>query len=68
MGDVVPIMITVRVDEDRLRESGLSVEAEAIMDELAAMEGGRLSLQTGDHWMPVKDMRVRGVALPLSSP
>jgi hypothetical protein len=47
MGDVVPIMITVTVDEDRLRESGLSVEAEAIMDELAAMEGGRLSLQTG---------------------
>jgi len=44
------IKVTVEVDEDRLREAGISAAPEDIMAELAALADGRLSLQNRDHW------------------
>jgi hypothetical protein len=51
------ITITVQVDADRLREAGLSDNPADVMAALEAMRGGRLSLQTGDHWIPVRNLR-----------
>jgi hypothetical protein len=53
------IRITVTVDEDRLRQAGLSADPDDITAELGQLQGGRLSLQTGDHWIPVKSLMVR---------
>jgi hypothetical protein len=53
------IRITVEVDEDRLREAGTSVADEDVMAELEALRSGRLSLQTRDAWLPVRNLRVR---------
>ncbi|HEY2284143.1 MAG TPA: hypothetical protein VGH88_00225 [Streptosporangiaceae bacterium] len=53
------IRITVEVDEDRLREAGLGTTADEVMAEVAGLREGRLSLQTRDHWLPVRDLRVR---------
>jgi hypothetical protein len=56
---LMAIRITVEVDEDRLREAGVSTAAADIMAELETLRGGRLSLQTRDSWLPVRDLRVR---------
>lgn len=48
--------ITVEIDEDRLRQAGMSTAARDILTELAALREGRLSLQTRDHWLPVKNL------------
>jgi hypothetical protein len=53
------IRITVEVDEDRLQQAGLGTSADEVMAEIAALREGRLSLQTRDHWLPVRDLRVR---------
>jgi hypothetical protein len=53
------IRITVEVDEERLRAAGLGDSAEEVMAEVAGLREGRLSLQTRDHWLPVRDLRVR---------
>jgi hypothetical protein len=53
------IRITVEVDEDRLREAGLGTTADEVMAEVAGLREGRLSLQTRDHWLPVRELRVR---------
>jgi hypothetical protein len=53
------IKITVEVDEGRLRESGMSTEAGDVMAELDVLREGRLSLQTRDGWLPVRDLKVR---------
>jgi hypothetical protein len=55
----VAIRITVEVDEDRLQAAGLGTSADEIMAELDGLRDGRLSLQTRDHWLPVRDLRVR---------
>ena len=55
----VAIRITVEVDEDRLRAAGLGTSADEIMAEVAGLRDGRLSLQTRDHWLPVRELRVR---------
>ena len=53
------IRITVEVDEDRLQAAGLGTSADEIMAEVDGLREGRLSLQTRDHWLPVRDLRVR---------
>jgi hypothetical protein len=53
------IRVTVEVDEERLREAGISAAPEDIVAELAALAEGRLSLQSRDHWLPVRNMKVR---------
>jgi hypothetical protein len=53
------IRITVEVDEERLRLAGLGASDDEVMSEVAALRDGRLSLQTRDHWLPVRDLRVR---------
>jgi hypothetical protein len=53
------IRITVEVDEDRLRQAGLAVSDDDVMAEVDGLRAGRLSLQTRDHWLPVRDLRVR---------
>lgn len=53
------IKITVTVDEARLREAGLSTEPDDIMAEISALRERRLSLQTRDHWLPVRALTVR---------
>jgi hypothetical protein len=53
------IRITVEIDEDRLQAAGLGTSPEEIMAEVAGLRDGRLSLQTRDHWLPVRDLRVR---------
>ena len=53
------IRITVEVDEDRLQAAGLGTSAEEIMAEVDGLREGRLSLQTRDHWLPVRDLRIR---------
>ena len=53
------IRITVEVDEDRLREAGLGASVDEVMAEVAGLREGRLSLQTRDHWLPVRDLRIR---------
>jgi hypothetical protein len=58
-GTLMAIRVTVEVDEDRLREAGISAAPEDIMAELAALAEGRLSLQSRDHWLPVRNMKVR---------
>jgi hypothetical protein len=55
---IMATKITVEVDEDRLRQAGLSTAAEDIMTELAGLREGRLSLQTRDHWLPVRNLTV----------
>jgi hypothetical protein len=53
------IKVSVEVDEDRLREAGISAAPEDILAELAELAEGRLSLQSRDHWLPVRNMKVR---------
>lgn len=53
------IRITVEVDDERLRAAGLGDSVEEVMTEIAGLREGRLSLQTRDHWLPVRDLRVR---------
>jgi hypothetical protein len=53
------IRITVEVDEDRLKAAGLGTSDDEVMAEVAALREGRLSLQTRDHWLPVRELRVR---------
>jgi hypothetical protein len=53
------IRITVEVDEERLREAGLGASVDEVMAEVDGLREGRLSLQTRDHWLPVRDLRVR---------
>jgi hypothetical protein len=53
------IRITVEVDEDRLQAAGLGTSADEIMAEVDGLREGRLSLQTRDHWLPVRDLRIR---------
>lgn len=53
------IKITVEVDDERLRAAGLGDSVEEVMAEVAGLREGRLSLQTRDHWLPVRDLRVR---------
>jgi hypothetical protein len=56
---LMAIRITVEVDEDRLRQAGLGTSDDDVMAELDGLRAGRLSLQTRDHWLPVRDLRVR---------
>jgi hypothetical protein len=56
---LVGIKITVEVDDERLRAAGLGDSVEEVMAEVAGLRDGRLSLQTRDHWLPVRDLRVR---------
>jgi len=53
------IRITVEVDEDRLREAGTSIADEEVVAELEALRRGRLSLQTRDAWLPIRNLKVR---------
>ena len=53
------IRITVEVDEDRLQAAGLGTSDDEIMAEVDGLREGRLSLQTRDHWLPVRDLRIR---------
>jgi hypothetical protein len=53
------IRLAVEIDEDRLREAGGSSADEDVMAELATLREGRLSLQTRDAWLPVRDLQVR---------
>jgi hypothetical protein len=55
------IKITVTLDEERQRQSGADEQAP---DEILALIGamkddGRLSLQSRDYWLPVRDLTVR---------
>jgi hypothetical protein len=56
---LVGIKITVEVDDERLRAAGLGDSVDEVMAEVAGLRDGRLSLQTRDHWLPVRDLRVR---------
>jgi hypothetical protein len=58
-GTLLAFRVTVEVDEDRLREAGIGPAPEDIMAELTAPAEGRLSLQSRDHWLPVRNMKVR---------
>jgi len=54
------IRIRVEVDEDRLREAGIGTTDAEIMAALEALrEGSRLSLQSRDHWIPVRNLKIR---------
>ena len=54
------IRLTVEVDEARMRENGMSTASKDIMARLDALRAGRrLSLQSSESWLPVKDLRVR---------
>jgi hypothetical protein len=56
----VAIKVTVLVDEDRLREAGLGTSGREVMAVLEALQAGRrLTLQSAEHWLPVRDLRVR---------
>jgi hypothetical protein len=58
-GALMAIRVTVEVDEERLREVGISAAPEDIVAELEALAEGRLSLQSRDHWLPARNMKVR---------
>jgi hypothetical protein len=59
-GGTVAIKVTVVVDEDRLREAGLATSGQEVMAVLEALRAGRrLTLQSAEHWLPVRDLRVR---------
>lgn len=54
------IRITVEVDEERLIEAGMGTTEPEIMAELEALRNGsRLSLQSQEHWVPVRNLRIR---------
>jgi hypothetical protein len=57
----MPIRITVTVDEERQRQSGVDEQApEEILALIAAMrDDARISLQSRSYWLPVRDLRVR---------
>ncbi|HEY1616508.1 MAG TPA: hypothetical protein VGG25_02765 [Streptosporangiaceae bacterium] len=54
------VKITVTLDEERQRQSGAAEQAaEEIMALLTAMkDDGRLSIQSRNYWVPVRDMKV----------
>jgi hypothetical protein len=50
----------IEVDEARMRENGMSTASKDILARLDALRAGRrLSLQSSESWLPVKDLRVR---------
>jgi hypothetical protein len=57
----MPIRITVEVDESRLAEAGIAATEDDVLAELQAMaeRDGRLSLQSRNRWLPVRNLKVR---------
>jgi hypothetical protein len=53
------VRISAAIDEERLAEAGLSTGIEDIMAELDGLRAGRLSLQTRDRWLPLRDLKVQ---------